>query len=61
VLTQLDGADRGGDAKALAVVSNSGTAARCGDSRVAGNSFWYHSLVMMRRQSRDNLSARSCA
>jgi hypothetical protein len=43
-----------------AVVSNSATAWRCGDSRV-GNSRCYQSLVMIRRQSRANLSARSWA
>jgi hypothetical protein len=47
--------------KPCTVVSNSGTAWRCGDSRVVGNSFRYQSLATMRRQSRDNLSARSCA
>jgi hypothetical protein len=41
-----------------AVVSNSGTACRCGESRV-GNRCRYQSLATMRRQSRESLSARS--
>ena len=43
-----------------AVVSNSGVACRCGESRVA-KSCRYQPLATMCRQSRDNLSARSCA
>src|SRR5438270_5590875 len=42
-----------------AVVSNSGTAARCGERRV-GKIPRYQSAATMCRQSRDNLSARSC-
>jgi hypothetical protein len=44
-----------------AVVSNSGIAARCGDRRVSGKICRYQPLAMMCRQSRDSLSARSCA
>jgi hypothetical protein len=43
-----------------AVVSNSAIAARCGDNRV-GKIARYQSLATICRQSRDNLSARSCA
>jgi hypothetical protein len=43
-----------------AVVSNSGTACSCRVSRV-GKSRWYLPLTTIRRQSRDNLSARSYA
>ena len=42
-----------------AVVSNSGTPCRS-DERRAGKSRWYQSLIRIRRQSRDNLSASSC-
>jgi hypothetical protein len=41
-----------------AVVSNSGAACRCGESRVE-NKRPYQSLAPMRRQSRESLSARS--
>ena len=41
-------------------VSNSGIAARCGDRRV-GKTARYQSLATIRRQSRESLSARSCA
>ena len=41
-----------------AVVSNSGTACRCAESRV-GKILRYQSLATIRPQSRDNLSASS--